>query len=247
MKKTIFDSIKPQKQFLVLSKAFPILLQIHVVAGLFGLEVADAIKFAKNLPEDPEEGECYLAFPRVSSVARENFPTITDPDKQYFATVNLLCEKFERHMGLRNNNDMVLYGLTQENTTQYYTMEDKTRAAIAFVEEKQKGDILIVSAQFGCLRIDQSVEEVRATLSENEFGLTMLMLGLMMFMHPSHISQGSPKLIAVGENISRHHAPSYHYHYMDGKYEHLRTKHIEFYLAVLGKGGHISPCTGYML
>ncbi len=251
MKKTIRDLVKSEYQILIFNRIFPLNLQIHIIAGLFGLDATNALSFAKTLPEEPNEGEYYLAFPRVSSVAREHFATITDPAKQYFATVDMLFKKFEQHIGLKNDNDMVIWELNQEDTrTDYrerYEMQEKTLETIRLTEGNQKGDILIISAQFGCLRVNQSVEQARSNLNESEFGLNMLMLGLVLFMHPYYIRDGFPELIAVGENIGHSSAPSFSYSYMESKFEHLRTEHIKFNSYSIETGRKTAPCTGFVI
>jgi hypothetical protein len=246
MKESIYNKVASECRTLIFSKIFPLSLQIHFVAGLFGLETDAAIKFAKTLPTDPNEGECYFAFPRISSVAKSNFPTIEDPQKQYFATIDMLFKLFKKHIGLQNENEMLLWDLTQGEQTGY-RQEEKTRNAIKLIEEKQQGDILIISVQFGCLRVDQSVEQVRKELEPNEFGLDMLMLGLALFMHPYYVRDGYPTFLAVGENAHDGHVPSFRYHYMESKYEHLRIAHIKFCTAPITYKKDTTPCTGYIL
>lgn len=226
-------------------------MQIHFVGGLFGLDIEDALSFAAGLPEEPQQGETYLAFPRVASVAKKHFPGIEDTEKQRFAVLNMFFKFFEKHIGLNNKNNMFLWELNQENEhgRTDWKRHNTTESAVKSIEEKQRGDILIISAQFGCLRVGQSTVEARGTLELNEFGLDSMMLGLALFMHPYYIREGYPGLVAAGEDIGCSYVPCFSYHYMESKYERLRSDHISFRTVDVGykDGDEIIQCTGYVL
>lgn len=151
--------------------------QVENIAEKFGLDADQALEFAKTLPELPAGAEGWFAIPKVSAVAKNNFPTITDSAEQYCEAVKLVHKKLadSRNFSTFREGEITPSNLRQNALTLKFLEE---------LEVSQQGDILIISAQFGLLHRGKSVRRARENFSVNEFGLGAFTLCCMALSHP---------------------------------------------------------------
>jgi hypothetical protein len=97
----------------------PIAEQVKTIATMFGLDPAQALEFAKNLPTLPEGAEGWFAIPKVSAVAKQQFPAITDKAEQYCEAVKLVHTKLAESRSFYNyrNGEIVPNKLRQHART----------------------------------------------------------------------------------------------------------------------------------
>ena len=154
-----------------------ILDQIKLIGAMFGLETAQAIEFAKNLPALPEGAEGWFAIPKVSAIAKKYFPAITDNSAQYCEAVKLVLEKIKSSRSFYNYREgQIVPGKLRQSA--------RTANALEALEKEQLGDILIIAAQYGMRHRGQSVRRARETFTSNEFGLGAFAIGCMNLVHP---------------------------------------------------------------
>ncbi|MCD8508438.1 MAG: hypothetical protein LRY42_03530 [Candidatus Pacebacteria bacterium] len=93
--------------------------QVKTIATMFGLDPAQALEFAKNLPTLPEGAEGWFAIPKVSAVAKQQFPAITDKAEQYCEAVKLVHTKLAESRSFYNyrNGEIVPNKLRQHART----------------------------------------------------------------------------------------------------------------------------------
>jgi hypothetical protein len=63
----------------------------------------------------------------------------------------------------------------------------RTVQMLSAMSEQQKGDILIIPAQFGKRHAGRSVRRAREHFTSNEFGLDMFTVGIMLLTHPERL------------------------------------------------------------
>ena len=71
----------------------------------------------------------------------------------------------------------------------YLRVSERTAVALQMIGEKQKGDFLLIPAQFGLTHRGRSVRRVRMIYAPNEFGLGSFITGCMILSHPERIVQ----------------------------------------------------------
>jgi hypothetical protein len=150
--------------------------QIDIISNFFGLNGADAKEYAKNLPVLPEGAEGWFAIAKVTSVAKKNFPAKTDPREQYIWSTNMSTK------GMLCNS--------QEAMSKKFRQNPRTASFMKNLCEEQKGDILIVPAQFGFRYAGKSpylAEEIYSE-SANEFGADLVAAACMTITHPERFS-----------------------------------------------------------
>jgi len=163
-------------------KLKPVEEQIKTIAKIFGLDPKEALEFIKALPELPEGAEGWFAIPKVSAIAKNFFPELTNPTEQYCEAVSVvLCKiadsrDFYNHCSYRINEIVPLKFRQSARTTDF--MEQ-------FIESKQPGDIVIIAVQYGIKHRGESVCRARETFAGNEFGLGAFALGCMVLVHPN--------------------------------------------------------------
>ena len=151
--------------------------QVKTIATTFGLNPTQALEFAKNLPTLPEGAEGWFAIPKVSAVAKQQFPAITDKAEQYCEAVKLVHTKLAESRSFYNyrNGEIVPNKLRQHARTMDF---------LGHLESEQQGDILIIAVQYGMRHRGKSVRRARETFAGNEFGLGAFAIGCMALVHP---------------------------------------------------------------
>jgi len=151
--------------------------QIKAIAEIFGLDPSNALEFAKNLPELPNGAEGWFAIPTVDAVAAKHFPEVTDPADRYCRAVELVLEKIGKSRKFYNYRE-------GEITPNRLRQHARTLHALGQIGETQKGDILIVPAQYGTRHRGRSVRRAREVFVAGEFGLGAFAVGCMALTHP---------------------------------------------------------------
>lgn len=155
----------------------PINDQIKAIAEIFGLDPSHALEFAKTLPELPMGAEGWFAIPTVDAVAAKHFPEVTDPADRYCRAVELVLERIGKSRKFYNYRE----GQITPNRLRQHV---RTLNALGKLAETQKGDILIVAAQYGMRHRGRSVRRARECFVGNEFGLGAFAVGCMALVHP---------------------------------------------------------------
>lgn len=155
----------------------PIAEQVHIIAKLFNLEQTHALEFVKNLSKLPESAEGWFAIPKVSAIIKRRFPAIIDSAEQNCEAIKLVHKKLEESRIFYNlrENEIIPTKIRQHTRTTEF-MEK--------LEVEQRGDILIIAAQYGRLYRGKSVYESRENFAKNEFGLGTFAIGCMTLIHP---------------------------------------------------------------
>ena len=158
----------------------PIGAQVDIIAKAFGLSLGYTSDFIeKVLPTMtlPEGAEGWFAIPSVEAIAKRHFPEVTDPSDRYCRAVELILEKLGKSRSFYNYCE-------GEITPRQLRQHARTLHALDWIVEQQKGDILIVPAQFGMGQRGRSVRRARECFKANEFGLGALAVGSMALTHP---------------------------------------------------------------
>ena len=71
----------------------------------------------------------------------------------------------------------------------YLRLSERTAIALQIIGDKQKGDFLLIPAQFGLTHRGRSVRRVRVVYAPNEFGLGSFIAGCMILSHPERLVQ----------------------------------------------------------
>lgn len=151
--------------------------QIKAMAEIFTLDPANALEFAKNLPELPSGAEGWFAIPSIDALAAKHFPEVSNPMEKYCRAIGLIHEK------LGNSRTFYNYRNGQIDH-QHLKVHIRTINALATIREQQKGDILIVATQMGMRHRGRSVRRAREVFAANEFGLNSLAVGSIALTHP---------------------------------------------------------------
>lgn len=155
----------------------PIAEQISLIAKTFGLDPASALQYTKSLPALPDGAEGWFAFPSVDAIGRNQFSEIADPAERRCRAIDLLLGKLGESRTFHNYR-------AGQITTDRLRQHARTTQALEAIVEQQKGDILIVAAQFGLRHRGRSVRRAREVFVTNEFGLGAFEVGCMAFTHP---------------------------------------------------------------
>ncbi len=158
----------------------PIGAQVDILAQAFGLSLGYTSNWIeKVLPTLtlPEGAEGWFAIPSVEAIAKRHFPEVTDPVDRYCRAVELILEKLGKSRSFYNYRE-------GEITPRQLRQHARTIHALDIIVEQQKGDILIVPAQFGMGHRGRSVRRARECFKANEFGLGALAVGSMVLTHP---------------------------------------------------------------
>lgn len=151
--------------------------QVKTIAKIFGLDPKEAVEFIKNLPALPEGSEGWFAVPKVSAVAKKQFPSITDSAMKYCEAVKLVHTKLAKSRSFYNYRD-------GEIVPSKLRQHSRTVDFLEHMEAEQAGDILILAVQYGMKHRGESVRRARETFASNEFGLTSFALGCLALVHP---------------------------------------------------------------
>lgn len=159
-------------------------LQVLDIAKMFGLDRAQALKYSKQLPELPVGAEGWFAIPKLSAVAKANFPEVTDVDEQYRRALALVFEKIGNSRPYKNylEEEIPFSNIKQTSRTVEYFKK---------LEEQQPGDIIIIAAQQGKLHRGESPRFSVESFAQNEFGLNTFALACMALTHPERHSKAN--------------------------------------------------------
>lgn len=146
--------------------------QVDILAKIFSLSLGETIAYVETvLPQLtlPSGAEGWFAIPRWQKVApaygeavERVLQVIADSRKLYNHRAGQLGARYLREYG-------------------------KTAQMLAQIGETQKGDILIVPAQFGQRHRDRSAHHARVVMTPNEFGLGAFAVGSMLVTHPDRL------------------------------------------------------------
>jgi hypothetical protein len=158
----------------------PIQNQIKALAKIFDLNPADALEYAKNLPELPDGAEGWFAIPSVEALAKKHFPKVIDPAERYCRAVRIVHAKIKDSRLFHNWRE-------DQITTAQLRVHARTAHALDLIAQQQKGDILIIAVQLGLRHRGQSVRRAREVFKANEFGLGSLAVGSIILTHPERL------------------------------------------------------------
>lgn len=154
--------------------------QIAAIAEIFNLDPRHAYVYTKDLPELPNGAEGWFAVPTVDGIAREHFPKMTDLADKYCRAVQLVHTKIAESRSFYNYRD-------NQITRVQLRVSARTTRTLDLVAEKQPGDILIIPAQLGMRHRGRSVRRAREVFAANEFGLSSLVVGSILLVHPARL------------------------------------------------------------
>jgi hypothetical protein len=136
-----------------------------------GLDTNGVLACSKELPALPAGAEGWFTVPRWEKVAK---------------SYNEAVEKVLDLIG----KTRTLYNYRKGNLgPKYLRLSERTAVALQMIGEKQKGDFLLIPAQFGLTHRGRSVRRVRAIYAPNEFGLGSFVVGCMILSHPERLVQ----------------------------------------------------------
>ncbi len=141
--------------------------QANKLRELFpGIGNADETLATKSLPKGAEG---YFVIPRWEKIA----PTYNEAVQKVLSLIASSRKFYNYREGQ----------LGPKNLRQ----SEKSAKIFQKLGKDQKGDLLIVPAQFGMLHRGQSVRRAREVFMANEFGLGAFALGCMIFTHPERL------------------------------------------------------------
>jgi len=137
-----------------------------------GLNTNDVLACSKELPALPSGAEGWFAVPRWEKVAK---------------TYNEAVEKVLDLIG----KTRTFHNYRKGNLgPKYLRLSERTATALQMLGERQKGDFLLIPAQFGLTHRGRSVRRVREIIgNSNEFGLGSFITGCMILSHPERLVQ----------------------------------------------------------
>ncbi len=183
----------------------PIIEQIDILAKALpvSLSLAETWYFLQNeLPKLklPKGAEGWFAIPRLSKLAQ--FPLAFDAvNVQYTqATKRALdllaaARPFKDSYGMLNENK-------EESSAYIYPnaviQSQHSHRMISSIARKQKGDILIIPAQFGLLHKGRSMRRAREVFMPSEFGLGLYATICMLITHPERLVDDGNEQLKIG-------------------------------------------------
>lgn len=145
-------------------KVKPVAEQTGILRQLFpGLGDADVKVANQPLPTDVEG---WFAIPRWEKIA-----------STYNQAVELVLAKITSQRKFNNWREGQL-------GPRHLRQNERMEAMFREIGDQQKGDILVVPAQFGLRHRGRSVRRAREVLTVNEFGLGAFAVGCMLLTHP---------------------------------------------------------------
>ena len=136
-----------------------------------GLNTNDVLACSKELPALPAGAEGWFAVPRWEKVAK---------------TYNEAVEKVLDLIG----KTRTFHNYRKGNLgPKYLRLSERTAVALQMLGERQKGDFLLIPAQFGLTHQGRSVRRVRVVYAPSEFGLGSFITGCMILSHPERLVQ----------------------------------------------------------
>jgi len=155
-------AVKPIcEQLVALAKHFP---------GL-DIDTGSVIACSRELPSLVQGAEGWFAVPKFERV-----------DKSYNEAVERVLDLIAKTRTFHNYRKGNL-------GEKYLRLSERTTFALQMLGEKQKGDFLLIPAQFGLAWRGRSVRKVRYNYAPNEFGLGSFIVGSMLLSHPERLVQ----------------------------------------------------------
>lgn len=136
-----------------------------------GLNTSSVLACSKELPALPAGAEGWFAVPRWEKVA-----------SSYSEAVEKVLDLIGKTRTFHNYRKGAL-------GQKYLRLSERTAVALQMIGEKQKGDFLLIPAQFGLTHRGRSVRRVRVVYAPHEFGLGSFIAGCMILSHPERIVQ----------------------------------------------------------
>ena len=152
--------------------AKPVCEQLVVLAKHFpGLDAGPALACSKELLARPQGAEGWFAVPKFEKVG-----------KTYNEAVEKVLDLIAK--------TRTFYNYRKGNLGEkHLRLSERTMFALQMLGEKQKGDLLIIPAQFGFAWRGRSVRKVRYNYAPHEFGLGSFIGGCMLLSHPERLVQ----------------------------------------------------------
>lgn len=155
-------------------QAMPITDQIETLAEIAKISPKLALAYVRNTL-------CNLSLPDGAEGWFAILSRRYESTKSYFERIELLKKRLSRYRDINLETDKDIEELS-------YTT--RTEVALTKIEQRQKGPILIIPAQFGKRHASMSADRARELFSTNEFGLDLLSLISMHITHPTRLPIG---------------------------------------------------------
>jgi hypothetical protein len=136
-----------------------------------GLNTSSVLACSKELPALPAGAEGWFAVPRWEKVA-----------SSYNEAVEKVLDLIGKTRTFHNYRKGAL-------GPKYLRLSERTAVALQMIGEKQKGDFLLIPAQFGLTHRGRSVRRVRVVYAPHEFDLGSFITGCMILSHPERLVQ----------------------------------------------------------
>ena len=150
----------------------PVCEQLVALAKHFpSLDTSSVLACSKELPQLPSGAESWFAVPRVEKVA-----------KTYNDGVELVLGLIAKTRSFYNHRKGYL-------GKKYLRLSERTATALEMLGAQQKGDFLLMPAQFGLTHRGRSVRKARINYAAHEFGLGSFIIGCMLLSHPERLIQ----------------------------------------------------------
>jgi hypothetical protein len=160
------------EQLVELSKHFP------------GLNTSEVLACSKELATLPQGAEGWFVVPRWKKVA---------------SSYNEAVEKVLDLIG----KTRTFYNYRQgELGPKHLRLSERTAVALQMIGDQQKGDFLLIPAQFGLTHRGRSVRRVRVIYAPHEFGLGSFIVGCMLLTHPERLVKEQLHIDCPGDEYS---------------------------------------------
>lgn len=136
-----------------------------------GLNANSVLACSKELPALPQGAEGWFAVPRWEKVAK----TYNEAVEKVFDLIGKTRTFYNYRKG--------------ELGPKYLRLSERTAVALQMIGDQQKGDFLLIPAQFGLTHRGRSVRRVRVLYAPHEFGLGSFIVGCMILSHPERLVQ----------------------------------------------------------
>ena len=136
-----------------------------------GLNTSSVLACSKELPALPAGAEGWFVVPRWEKVA-----------SSYNEGVEKVFDLIGKTRTFYNYRKCAL-------SPNYLRLSERTAFALQMIGEKQKGDFLLIPAQFGLTHRGRSVRRARVLYAPHEFGLGSFIAGCMILSHPERLVQ----------------------------------------------------------
>jgi hypothetical protein len=153
-----------------------------------GLDTSLTLAYSKKLPPLPAGAEGWFAVPRWERLASSYNEAVQEVLDLIGRTRPSFSSYFSRDVD-----------------PNYLRLSERTALALEIIREKQKGDFLLIPAQFGRAHRGRSVRKVRMVYAPHEFGLGSFIVGCMLLSHPERlVRQEQLHINCPGDECSPH-------------------------------------------